>query len=123
MRSLSPIVAYSTLLRPDGRKYTCYFQPGEAEFSRLVAQNLERKYFVVHGREPRAGLTLEVLRVGRMVISESSEGHRGEGVALRTGTGGTARPTAAGTRCGAWKQEQPGLGVLTFSAPQRATRW
>lgn len=68
VRSLSPIVAYSTLLRPDGRKYTCYFQPGEAEFSRLVAQNLERKYFVVHGREPRAGLTLEVLRVGRMVI-------------------------------------------------------
>lgn len=28
IRTLSPIVVYSTLIRPDGRKYTCYFEPG-----------------------------------------------------------------------------------------------
>jgi len=68
VRTLSPIVAYSTLLRPDGRKYTCYFQPGESDFARLVAENLARKYRVVFGREPESPLQLDVHRCGRMVI-------------------------------------------------------
>lgn len=29
VRTLSPVVAYSTLLRPEGGRYTCYYQPGE----------------------------------------------------------------------------------------------
>lgn len=43
VRTLSPIVSYSTLLRPDGRKFTYYFEPTESEFSRLVAGNLYKK--------------------------------------------------------------------------------
>ena len=35
VRTYRPIVTYSTLLRPDGRKYTCYFQPGESDFQAL----------------------------------------------------------------------------------------
>jgi len=42
--TLSPIVVYSTLLKPDGSKYTAYFQPGEKEFERLISQNLIKKY-------------------------------------------------------------------------------
>ncbi|MCR4436982.1 MAG: CRISPR-associated endoribonuclease Cas6 [Clostridiales bacterium] len=42
--TLSPVVAYSTLLRPDGRSYTCYFQPGENDFERISAENLRKKY-------------------------------------------------------------------------------
>jgi len=42
--SLSPIVAYSTLLKPDGRKYTCYFQPGDPEFQRIASENLRKKF-------------------------------------------------------------------------------
>lgn len=68
VRSLSPIVAYSTLLWPDGRKYTCYFQPGESGFARLVSENLVRKYVAVHGREPDGRVDIEVRRCGRMVI-------------------------------------------------------
>ncbi len=26
VRTLSPVVAYSTLLKPEGGKYTCYYQ-------------------------------------------------------------------------------------------------
>src|SRR5690554_6596015 len=29
VRLLSPVVAYSTFLKPEGGKYTCYFQPCE----------------------------------------------------------------------------------------------
>ncbi len=49
-RVLSPVVAYSTLLRPDGRKYTVYFQPGESEFNRLIAGNLRNKYSALYGK-------------------------------------------------------------------------
>lgn len=43
VRTLSPIVSYSTVFRPDGRKFTYYFEPMESEFSRLVAGNLYKK--------------------------------------------------------------------------------
>ena len=44
VNTLSSIVVYSTLLRPDGRKYTCYFMPKEPDFDRIVSDNLIRKY-------------------------------------------------------------------------------
>ena len=43
VQTLSPVVAYSTLFRGDGSKYTVYLQPGEPEFRRIVAENLEKK--------------------------------------------------------------------------------
>lgn len=44
VRALSPIVSYSTMERPDGRKFTYYFEPDESEFARLVIGNLYKKY-------------------------------------------------------------------------------
>lgn len=43
VRTLSPIVSYSTMLRADGRKFTYYFEPTEDEFGRIVAGNLYKK--------------------------------------------------------------------------------
>ncbi|MHB1127780.1 MAG: CRISPR-associated endoribonuclease Cas6 [Bacillota bacterium] len=55
LRTLSPVVLYSTLLRPDGRKYTCYFQPGEPDYDRLLNSNLQKKYRALYRAEPPAG--------------------------------------------------------------------
>jgi len=44
VRLLSPVVVYSTMTRYDGRKYTCFFAPGEPDFERLISENLKRKY-------------------------------------------------------------------------------
>ncbi|KJS87111.1 CRISPR-associated endoribonuclease Cas6 [Desulfosporosinus sp. BICA1-9] len=44
VRILSPVVAYSTLFRGDGSKYTVYLQPGEPEFRRIVSENLLKKW-------------------------------------------------------------------------------
>lgn len=55
MRTLSPVVAYSILLRPEGGKYTCYFQPGENEFARLVNLNLKNKYKALHAEKAPEG--------------------------------------------------------------------
>jgi len=55
IRTLSPVVLYSTLLRPDGRKYTCYFQPGEPDYDKLLNSNLQKKYRAFYGTEPPDG--------------------------------------------------------------------
>lgn len=43
IRTLSPIVSYSTIERQDGGKFTRYFEPAESEFGRLVSLNLFKK--------------------------------------------------------------------------------
>lgn len=43
VQTLSPITAYSTLFKPDGRKYTVYFHPRESSFSEVVRENLRKK--------------------------------------------------------------------------------
>jgi len=53
--TLSPIVVYSTLFRVDGRKYTCYFAPGEKDFDEIVENNLKNKYKAFHKGEPPGG--------------------------------------------------------------------
>jgi CRISPR-associated endoribonuclease Cas6 len=50
-KTLSPVVVYSTLLRPDGRKYTCYYQPGEPEYNSLITNNLRKKFQALNGKE------------------------------------------------------------------------
>ena len=55
VRTLSPIVCYSTLLRPDGRKYTCYFQPGETDFNNLIRNNITKKYKAFYGLDEEPG--------------------------------------------------------------------
>ncbi len=65
LRTLSPVVAYSTLLRPDGRKYTCYFQPGEPDYDLLVGNNLRKKYQAFYGKEAPDG-EVKIRRVGQV---------------------------------------------------------
>jgi CRISPR-associated endoribonuclease Cas6 len=55
INTLSPITVYSTLKRPDDSKYTCYFQPGEDDFSRIADENLRKKYRAFTGMEPPDG--------------------------------------------------------------------
>ncbi len=42
-KTLSPITMYSTLLTPDNRKKTYYYNPFEEEFSKLIHRNLLKK--------------------------------------------------------------------------------
>ncbi|WP_296971843.1 CRISPR-associated endoribonuclease Cas6 [Tepidanaerobacter sp. EBM-38] len=69
IRTLSPIVVYSTLMRPDGRKYTCYFEPGEKDFDEIMEKNLRKKYIAFHKTEPPEGnIKLEPLRQPKLSI-------------------------------------------------------
>lgn len=56
----SPVTVYSTLLRPDGRKYTVYFQPGDPDYDHLITENLKRKYFAVnHQPAPDGAISVQ----------------------------------------------------------------
>ncbi len=50
LKTLSPMVVYSTFLRPDGRKYTCYFQPGDPDYDHLIENNLRKKYQALYNQ-------------------------------------------------------------------------
>lgn len=64
VETLSAIVAYSTLLRPDGSKYTCYFMPGEKDFSRIVSDNLIRKYNALNNTDLSYDEGIEIIPIG-----------------------------------------------------------
>lgn len=50
VRTLSPITVYSTLKSPEGRKKTYYYSPFEEDFSKLIKENLCKKYLLIHKR-------------------------------------------------------------------------
>jgi len=69
IETISPVTAYSTLVKADGRKYTCFFQPGEEDFRRIVDENLRKKYRAFTGREPSQELiTIKTLGQTRQHI-------------------------------------------------------
>lgn len=68
VETLSPIVVYSTFLRPDSRKYTCYFQPGDTDYNRLITENLQKKYQSFYQQIPPEGLiTVKALTTCKQV--------------------------------------------------------
>lgn len=69
IQTLSPIVVYSTFLRPDGRKYTCYFQPGEADYDELLSNNLKKKYKAFYKKDPPTGdVKIQALNQSKLSI-------------------------------------------------------
>lgn len=64
VRTLSPIVTYSTLLRPDNSKYTCYFMPGETDFERIIYENLIKKCMALNNEETEFEGTISIKPIG-----------------------------------------------------------
>lgn len=64
VRTLSPIVVYSTLFRADGSKYTCYFTPGEPDFERIISENLIKKYRAINHSDGEEFECISVKSIG-----------------------------------------------------------
>lgn len=62
--TLSPVIAYSTLLKPEGGKYTLYFTPKEGDYIRILTENLIRKGKIIYGEETSFN-PLQIRPVGR----------------------------------------------------------
>lgn len=66
VRTLSPVVAYSTLLRREGSKYTCYFAPGDPEFERIAAENAVKKLIAFRRVDQSNIASMRQLRISVM---------------------------------------------------------
>lgn len=73
LETLSPVVAYSTLAKEDGRKYTCYYQPGENEFERIAIENLRKKFEAFSGERLEEGLRISCVSRPRLCITVYKE--------------------------------------------------
>ena len=63
--TLSPVVAYSTLLKVDGSKYTCYFMPRETDFNRIITENLVKKYNALNNTNLSLDSSIEFISMGQ----------------------------------------------------------
>lgn len=61
VRTLSPIVAYSTFDQPQGGKRVFYYRPQDENFERIVIENLRRKVRTWYGKDVCGGRIKPVL--------------------------------------------------------------
>lgn len=126
VRTLSPVVAYNTMTRLNGRKFTLYRSPDETEFSRLVYKNLQKKVaafalwkgselphileeFHIHATKFR----LHVLKYQDIVIKGYS------GTFMITGD---SRLLTMGLEAGLGSKNSQGFGCVEAIGPSMASR-
>jgi CRISPR-associated endoribonuclease Cas6 len=66
IKMLSPLVNYSTLTHPNGLKHTHYYKPAEVLFSKMVEENLKRKYFSYHGMDEEINQSPFLIKADRV---------------------------------------------------------
>ena len=50
IKTLSPITAYQTFEKENGRKFYKYYNPSEPQFERLLKENAKKKYEIITGK-------------------------------------------------------------------------
>lgn len=64
IKTSSSIVVYSTLIKQNGSKYTCYFMPKEADFNRIINENLIKKYNALNNTNILFDNSVELIPIG-----------------------------------------------------------
>jgi CRISPR-associated endoribonuclease Cas6 len=61
VRTLSPITVYSTLMTGDKHRKTYYYTPFESDFSRLIKDNLLKKYILLNNGKANKRLNFSII--------------------------------------------------------------
>lgn len=69
IRMLSPLTVYSTFFSPQGKKKTYYYSPFEKEFSKLIKENLIKKYQALYKAIP----SNDDFTITRIKVTKNSE--------------------------------------------------
>ncbi len=62
--ALTPIEVHSTLIKPDGKKLTYYYNPFESDFGRLINDNLIKKWEAFYKKEAHGSISIKPLYSG-----------------------------------------------------------
>ena len=65
IKTMSPITVYSTLLKKDGKKKAYYYSPFEDDFSKLIRENLLKKFTILHREYKEQPFTIEPEKVNK----------------------------------------------------------
>jgi len=117
VKTLSPITAYSTMIRPEGTKYTVYFHPGQVDFERLLLGNLEKKVRLIHGQDVQLDPT-HIQKIGKcyrkIITYKKTIIEAYEGIFALNGD---QRMLQAALDCGIGPKSSAGLGMVTICSP------
>ena len=117
IRLVTPLVAYSTLLTPEGRKKTYYYNPLEPEFAEIIDGNMRKKYQAFYGKEPRARkLSLKPERFNERIVK-----YRDNVIKGYTGTfliDGNRRLLELAYDCGLGSKNSQGFGMFNVLGDQ-----
>jgi CRISPR-associated endoribonuclease Cas6 len=122
VKTLSPVVVYSTVHTKEGKKKTYYYSPYEEEFGDLVDNNLRKKYEAFFGKEVRARkLKLEVVgRPGEKIVK-----YRGtviKGWMGRFILKGNKKVLKLGYECGIGAKNSQGFGMVEVVVDEKRGR-
>ncbi|GAB6876613.1 CRISPR-associated endoribonuclease Cas6 [Thermaerobacter litoralis] len=121
LRARTPITVYSTVNRPDGSRFTYFFEPRSGEFERLVAENLVRKWEAFTGRTYEGpGIQIRWRGAARGHVARFRHGI----IKGFTGTfeaSGDPALIALGLEAGFGSKNAQGFGLCDLE-PQRAAR-
>jgi len=112
LKVLSPIVTYSTFLKPDGGKYTCYFQPGEKEFALQIGENLRKKYQAFYNQPAPTGEVEVKLRGTPKMNLVSYKGIVIRGYSCRLQLSGPRELLQMGLEAGLGAKNSQGFGCV-----------
>ncbi|MEA4884839.1 MAG: CRISPR-associated endoribonuclease Cas6 [Clostridia bacterium] len=115
VRTLSPVVSYSTMQKADGSRYTVYYQPGEPEFARLASANLIKKAQALAGLTSIAGeATVRPVEQLRMSIIDY-KGTVIKGYSGRLGLQGPSVLLQMALDAGLGSKNSQGFGCLEYA--------
>ncbi len=122
VKTLSPVVVYSTVHTSDGKKKTYYYSPYEKEFEDLVDKNLRKKYEAFYAKEAGARrLKLEVVgRPGEKIVK-----YRGtviKGWMGRFILKGDKKLLKLGYDCGIGSKNSQGFGMVEVVWDEKRNR-
>ncbi len=112
VKTLSPVVVYSTLQTKEGKKKTYYYSPYEAEFEEQVDKNLRKKYVAFYGKKTSTR-KLKLKTVGR--AKEKIVKYRGtviKGWMGRFVLKGDKKLLKLGYDCGIGSKNSQGFGMV-----------
>lgn len=111
LRTVSPISVYSTFQKPDGKKVTMYYEPGDQDFNEQITQNLIKKYQAFYGKEITGVVKLKPL--GKVAMHRSYyKGFPIKGVMGRFKAEGTPALIKIGMEAGFGSKGSQGFGCV-----------
>lgn len=112
LQLISPVVAYSTIQKEDGKKFTYFYRPMDSGYDEMITENLKKKYEALYGETAPEGI-VKIVPCGELKFRMSKykdfiiKGYTGK-VKVR----GPVELINMGIQCGFGSKNSQGFGCV-----------